>query len=249
MVISSSDGRLQSSNMQNVYIRYSPYGTWKLHVTNGASLPLDSVTAVYFEFGLQAKSGDFDGQRLFFTGGSIGELGPEACGDHSAPPPAPPSADGGPSCASYPEFMLLMQSVGSACCGDPSYPCDATGVPTACTESCANELLPMQSVCADFLVRLGTGVRASVDAVAEMCPTTAPNIPCSNFAEFGVASQSVTEACCDDENPCVAGLPTACNRACGEVLPPFYTACQDFLANIGMATNVATALATCGGGH
>jgi hypothetical protein len=78
----------------------------------------------------------------------------------------------------------------------------------------------------------------------------APSLPCTNFGEFGAASQAVTEACCDDTaHPCVGGLPTVCNRECGEVLPPFHAACGDLLANIGMDTTVDEALATCGGGH
>eukprot|EP01051_Picozoa_sp_SAG22_P011179 SAG22_NODE_1056_length_5777_cov_137.240402_2_plen_241_part_00 len=48
-VMSSSDGQLQSGNLQDIYIRYSPYGTWKMQVTNGARLPLDAVTTIHVQ--------------------------------------------------------------------------------------------------------------------------------------------------------------------------------------------------------
>eukprot|EP01045_Picozoa_sp_COSAG04_P014873 COSAG04_NODE_1138_length_8106_cov_4.244036_6_plen_829_part_00 len=63
--ISSSDGQLLSGNMADIYIRYSPYGTWKLQVADGSSLQLDAVTAIRFEFTLQAKPGRFAGERDF----------------------------------------------------------------------------------------------------------------------------------------------------------------------------------------
>eukprot|EP01045_Picozoa_sp_COSAG04_P012208 COSAG04_NODE_814_length_10091_cov_7.591873_9_plen_1027_part_00 len=59
--MSSSDGQLLSGNMEDIYIRYSPYGTWKLQVVGGSSLQLDAVTAIRFEFTLQAKPGRFAG--------------------------------------------------------------------------------------------------------------------------------------------------------------------------------------------
>ena len=91
------------------------------------------MTAVYFEFRLQAKPGRFDGQRVLFSGGSIGQLGAAACGEHgTAPPPAgppppsappaPPTGDA-PSCASYPEFLAVSSEVSTACCGDPDANC------------------------------------------------------------------------------------------------------------------------------
>ena len=60
--ISSSDGSLQSGNMEDIYIRYSPYGTWKLQVVDRAAIPLDVVTAIRFEFTLQYKPGRFPGE-------------------------------------------------------------------------------------------------------------------------------------------------------------------------------------------
>ena len=59
--MSSSDGQLLSGNMEDIYIRYSPYGTWKLQVVGGSRLQLDAVTAVRFEFTLQGKPGRFAG--------------------------------------------------------------------------------------------------------------------------------------------------------------------------------------------
>eukprot|EP01043_Picozoa_sp_COSAG02_P003653 COSAG02_NODE_90_length_37755_cov_29.833364_38_plen_1386_part_00 len=91
---STSDPRLQSGNMEDIYTRYSPYGTWSIQVQDGLSL--SSVTAIRFEFALQAQAGAFDGSRIFFEGGSLGELGAAACTSlpHetflSPPPLAPP---------------------------------------------------------------------------------------------------------------------------------------------------------------
>ena len=39
----------------------------------------------------------------------------------------------------------------AACCDDPEESC-TSGVPTTCGRGCAAVLLPMQRVCADFLV-------------------------------------------------------------------------------------------------
>ena len=61
------------------------------------------------------------------------------------------------------------------------------------------------------------GMQVHVDAAAATCPSP---IPCSNFPEFWAASSAVTAACCDDDFPCVSGLPTACNGACGSVRTP-----------------------------
>ena len=93
------------------------------------------------------------------------------------------------------------------------------------------------------------GMQVHVDAAAATCPSP---IPCSNFPEFWAASSAVTAACCDDDFPCVSGLPTPCNGACGSVLPPFHAACREMLANIGMQASIEAALGTCHegrGGH
>ena len=60
--MSSSDGSLQSGNMEDIYTRYSPYGTWKLQVVGAAGLQLDAVTAIRFEFSLQSRPGRFPGK-------------------------------------------------------------------------------------------------------------------------------------------------------------------------------------------
>ena len=54
-------GSLQSGNMEDIYIRYSPYGTWKLQVVDRKGLQLNAVTAIRFEFTMQYKPGRFAG--------------------------------------------------------------------------------------------------------------------------------------------------------------------------------------------
>jgi hypothetical protein len=251
MVISSSDGRLQSSNIEDVYIRYSPYGTWKLVVVNAANLRLDALTGIRFEFALQAQPGRFGGSPDYFTDGSIGELGAAACGPIGSagppmpPPPPSPAPDEQQPCTTYPEFMAYSQEVTSACCDDASAPCVA-GLPTACSEACADVLLPMQTSCHDFLGMIG--MQETIDMAASSCAT--PLEPCTSYPEFMAYSQEVTLACCDDASaPCVAGLPTTCSDACADVLLPMQRACHDFLAMIGMQQTISTAAATCGSGH
>eukprot|EP01043_Picozoa_sp_COSAG02_P005432 COSAG02_NODE_147_length_33939_cov_6.689539_7_plen_1476_part_00 len=81
--ISTSDGQLQSGNMEDIYVRYSPYGTWELQVHPGraVTLALAEVTAIRFEFRLQSQPGRFDGSPIFFNHGKslLGELGADAC--------------------------------------------------------------------------------------------------------------------------------------------------------------------------
>jgi hypothetical protein len=227
-------------------------------VDNAVSLQLDAVTAIRLEFALQSQPGRFGGTSIFFDGGSVGELGADACGDAGAspppppvavppPPPAPAPPAGEPQpCSSYPEFMAYSQAVTAACCDDVSAPCIA-GLPTACSEACADVLLPMQTSCHDFLGMIG--MQETVDTAASSC--AAPLEPCTSYPEFMTYSQEVTAACCDDAAgaPCVAGMPTACSDACADVLVPMQQACSEFLGMIGMQDTVNAATATCGGGH
>lgn len=158
------------------------------------------------------------------------------------PPPAPPVVSG--PCDTYPEFMAYSQEVTAACCDDASAPCVA-GLPTACSKGCGDVLLPMQASCHDFLTSIG--MQETIDAAATECPL--PQEPCTNYPEFVAYSQQVTEACCNEREPCVAGLPTVCNDVCADVLLPMQRACSDFLNTIGMAQTINTAVATCGSGH
>ena len=108
------------------------------------------------------------------------------------------------------------QTVTAACCDDPSAPCVA-GLPTTCSITCADVLLPMQTACGTFLTMIG--MQATIDAAVATCP--APLAPCGSYPEFMAYSQTVTAACCDDPSaPCVAGLPTSCSVACAAVLLP-----------------------------
>ena len=253
--MSTSDPRVQSGNMQDIYIRYSPYGSWKLRVDNVANLRLDAVTAIRFQFTLQGQPGRFGGTSVYFNDGNVGELGAATCGSsqHPSPPPPPPAArpppppaTGGPrTCTTYPDFMAYSQDVTAACCDDAVAPCVA-GLPTACSVACADVLLPMQASCRDFLGMIG--MQATIDTAAASCP--APLEPCTSYPGFMAYSQTVTAACCDDAaSPCVAGLPTACSDACSDVLMPMQLACNDFLGMIGMQDTINAAAATCGGGH
>ena len=104
--------------------------------------------------GTQPRRGT-DGTPEYFTDGSLGELGTAACGSAGSagppppptpppPPPTPPAPTPGEQqpCTTYPEFMAYSQEVTAACCDDASAPCVA-GLPTACSEACANaNLLP-----------------------------------------------------------------------------------------------------------
>jgi hypothetical protein len=57
--------------MHDCRVHYSPYGTWKLTVVDHASLQLDTVTDVRFEFNLQYKPSLFGGDPVFFEGGCV----------------------------------------------------------------------------------------------------------------------------------------------------------------------------------
>ena len=73
--------------MHDCRVHYSPYGTWKLTVVDHASLQLDTVTDVRFEFNLQYKPSLFGGDPVFFEGdmGCMIELGvPATCNEGCA---------------------------------------------------------------------------------------------------------------------------------------------------------------------
>ena len=183
---SNADGRLQSGNMADVYIRYSPYGTWKLETADAKQLSLEAVTAIRFEFSLQYKPGRFGGSPVFFDEGMEcqGELGPVACVADGATvqPPAPPtnhphgkppSGSGGAlSCSSNDEFAAAFAPVNVECCDGPTEDCSA-GFPATCDAECAAVLLPAQAACEDFLAAGGmlmAGTKSQIDAAAARCP-------------------------------------------------------------------------------
>ena len=62
--------------------------------------------------------------------------------------------------------MAYSQEVTVACCDDASAPCVA-GLPTACSEACADVLLPMQTSCHDFLGMIG--MQETIDTAASSC--------------------------------------------------------------------------------
>ena len=69
-------------------------------------------------------------------------------------------------CTSYPEFMAYSQEVTAACCDDASAPCVAW-LPTACSDACADVLLPMQRACNDFLGNIG--MQPTINAAVATC--------------------------------------------------------------------------------
>ena len=52
------------------------------------------------------------------------------------------------------------------CCDDASAPCVA-GLPTTCSDACADVLLPMQRACNDFLAMIG--MQQTINTAAAMC--------------------------------------------------------------------------------
>ena len=257
---SESDGRLQSGNMEDIYVRYSPYGTWKLQVVDGVARLAD-VVAIRFEFSLQFRPGSFADRRAIFfeTGeGCTGDLGTTAClTEHTQPAvppppvaPPPPALVGPPQsgepCSTFEEFGQYSEAVDLACCTEDS-PC-VQGLPTACSASCAATLLPMQTACHDF-ISVVSFLRAGIESAVATCPTPAP--PCATMSEFTEYTQEVTAACCSDDSPCRAGLPTQCSPQCADVLLPMERQCSDFLAALGfgMQETIAEAAAQCGQGH
>jgi hypothetical protein len=172
--------------MHDCRVHYSPYGTWKLTVVDHASLQLDTVTDVRFEFNLQYKPSLFGGDPVFFEGdmGCMIELGVAACATDGAfvpapaGPPAPPtdpskghvpsrSVDVA-SCSSTDEFAAVFAPVNTECCDEPAEDC-STGFPA----TCAAVLLPAQTACAEFMTAGGLAMAATkqlVDRAAALCP-------------------------------------------------------------------------------
>ena len=114
----------------------------------------------------------------------LGMIGMQETIDTAASSCAPPLEP----CTSYPEFMAYSQEVTAACCDDASAPCVA-GLPTTCSDACADVLLPMQRACNDFLAMMAfpddpTITRINVCTSASLTVRTAPHsltttLPCS----------------------------------------------------------------------
>jgi hypothetical protein len=261
--------------MEDIYIRYSPYGTWKLEVADFAHLQLDAVVTIRFEFRLQSKPGAFGGKPVFFAGGDgcVSELGAAACvADGAAvrpPPPAPPTKPGRTpppppagsalSCSSADELNAAFEPVTAECCDEPSEDC-SSGYPATCNAGCAAVLLPVQAACDGFLAAGGIAfvpVKNLIDAAAATCPPPLPS--CGSADELNAAFEPVTAECCDEPSEdCSSGFPATCNAGCAAVLLPVQAACDGFLAAGGIALApvknlIDAAAATCpgggGGGH
>ena len=188
---SSSDPRLQSGNLNDIYVRYSPYGTWTVTADAEVELQLDAVTAVRFEFNLHRTpfcTGRLcEGRPVLFDANDgethAGEYGEAACEgpeivvpepavptrstSPSASPPPTPTVPAGLPCTDIAEFIEYSHLVREACCDDSS-PC-THGWPAQCSSGCADVLLPMTTTCEAFLSM--SGMAADADAAAATCPT------------------------------------------------------------------------------
>jgi hypothetical protein len=253
-----------------VFVRYSPYGTWKLTVKHHDSLQLDTVTDVRFEFNLQYKPGLFDGDPTFFDGdvGCLSELGAAGCAADGAvvpaptPSPEPSHSDTGTGgdepivCTDYNGMNTLLTPLNSECCDEPSEDC-SSGYPATCNSGCAALLLPLQAACADFLAAspMLAPVKATIDTAAATCPLPLP--ACTDYNDMNTLLTPLNSECCDEPSEdCSSGYPATCNSGCAALLLPLQAACADFLVASPMLAPVKaaidTAAATCpasGSGH
>ena len=73
------------------------------------------------------------------------------------------------------------------------------------------------------------------------------DMPCTmrSYQKFAVYAQRVSDACCDDGAPCVAGLPTSCSSGCAAVLFPMQADCAAYLLQIGVDDEIIATIAEC----
>jgi hypothetical protein len=75
-------------------------------------------------------------------------------------------------CADVNEFIAMSASLTAACCaGDGA--CSG-GIPNACSDNCAEILLPLRATCAEFLKGDGAVFKQTIDDAADKCPA----VPC-----------------------------------------------------------------------
>eukprot|EP01051_Picozoa_sp_SAG22_P009373 SAG22_NODE_778_length_7279_cov_3.312256_1_plen_670_part_00 len=163
----------------------------------------------------------------------------------SPPPPSSPSRSTNQSSCMGPELFLERSSAITEACCDDDNPC-VSGLPTACTASCAAILLPMQRDCADMIQNLQ--LQDTIDAAASECQQQ----PCSTPSEFSAYMHIVTTACCaDPAAACISGLPTAsCGAECAAVLLPMHATCGSGSAlSMAQIESVLDAVRVCNIGH
>ena len=79
--------------------------------------------------------------------------------------------------------------------------------------------------------------------------------PCSNFNEFSAFLPDLNAVCCNDENEhCLAGLPTTCDAECAALLIPMQTACQPFWdanreATVSISSMIGDTVTLCHSSH
>ena len=210
--------------MQDIYIRYSPYGTWKLRVDNAASLQLNAVTAIRFEFALQAQPGRFGGTSVYFADGSMGELGAAACGSAGSvvrPPPPPPPPPAPLDCFS--EFLAIQDSLFAGCCADGC----PTGAPTSCSDECSAVVLPYAESCVES-VRADPDLAAVLDIIGMCSESSAPAGP-DCLQMLVDRTEEMNSACCVDAADCPDGEPTTCSATCADVLEPYFEICSGWV--------------------
>jgi hypothetical protein len=224
------------SDSSQPYIRVSPYASWELTVQQPEALDLALVTAVRFEFFLEAQPGAFGGTAVFFVDAddsrhdSEGPDAPNAC--HAS--------DVCPSCSSEAELSACTTAVNDECCNEPSEDC-SSGEPATCNAGCARVLLPVQARCDEWLTAdqsgLGAFMKPLLDTAAANCQAPPPPPPtCGQFAEYSAlvsGSSALYAACCSSgSSACTpAGMPSdSCSPACATQVNAAYAACTEFLA-------------------
>ena len=193
-VLSNSDARLQGGQTADVYIRYSPYGTWRLEVVGHESLDLSTVTAVRFEFDLARSPGGFGGSPIFFDDGAgcAGELGTIACTADGPLATSPSPPDGTPPASDCVEATAAAGDC--TACGEERY--TRTAEPRNGGAACVGS----STLCAD-----GDG--------AASCPPPCCGAWCANSANMGGGGSWCCgiNACAPHTNGCGCG---GCDGSC-----------------------------------
>lgn len=153
------------------------------------------------------------------------------------------------SCTDYNEFYQLSVPVTRTCCDMPGS-CPEADIPTTCSRDCADEIIPFQAACADFLaLSVNRGLKAVLDAAVATCPAV---VPCGTTAEFEALMAPINGACCSPPSDCSGGSPTACSTGCGNILLPLMENCHAFLLtpeNHALQSLLQDASSRCVGGH
>ena len=200
-------------------------------MTGAASLPLDSVTAIRFEFRLQSQTGRFAGSPVFFDAADgvshMGELGAAACTASGAtpPPPAvtPPPPPAPRDCLA--DFLAMQEDMFTGCCDDG---CPA-GAPTSCSAACDAVIRPYADACGDWARNDPT--LADLVALIGICSAPAPAPAPDCLQMISDRADQMNVACCADAADCATGAPTTCGTTCADVLQPYFEVCSGFASS------------------